>query len=158
MIPRVDFALSASEMVQFLGALDSAIVVTMRITPLSAMNTSPRAVRAEQVTVGRDEPSAYSSSEVERQAAPLPGNRPAEYPAMLRAANVSGEVVLRFVVDTSGRADSSTIRVLQSTHSLFTAAARDALIKMRFQPAERSGRPVRQVAQMPFHFSLSGKP
>ena len=39
---------------------------------------------------------------------------------MLRSANVEGEVLAQFVVDTTGRADMSTFKVLKSTHELFT--------------------------------------
>ena len=77
------------------------------------------------------------------------------YPDMLRSANVEGEVLAQFVVDTLGMADMSQFKVLKSTHDLFTAAVRSALPAMRFSPAELDGHTVRQLVQMPFQFTLS---
>ena len=39
---------------------------------------------------------------------------------MLRSANVEGEVLAQFVVDTTGRAEMGTFKVLKSSHDLFT--------------------------------------
>jgi TonB family protein len=77
------------------------------------------------------------------------------YPDMLRSANVEGEVLAQFVVDTLGIADMSQFKVLKSTHDLFTAAVRSALPAMRFSPAELDGHKVKQLVQMPFQFNLA---
>jgi protein TonB len=74
---------------------------------------------------------------------------------MLKSANVEGEVLAQFVVDTTGRADMSTFKVLKSTHDLFTQSVRTALQEMRFVPAEIGGRKVMQMVQQPFTFALS---
>src|SRR3954466_124881 len=49
----------------------------------------------------------YFEFQVEKQVSPFPGNPPPRYPDMLRSANVEGEVLAQFVVDTTGRADMS---------------------------------------------------
>ena len=77
------------------------------------------------------------------------------YPDMLRSANVEGEVLAQFVVDTLGIADMSQFKVLKSTHDLFTASVRTALPSMKFSPAELDGHRVKQLVQMPFQFNLS---
>lgn len=97
----------------------------------------------------------YFEFQVEKQVAPVPGNAPPRYPDMLRSANVEGEVLAQFVVDTTGRAELSTFKVLKSSHDLFTNAVRAALSNMRFYAAEVGGRKVKQLVQMPFQFSLS---
>ena len=74
---------------------------------------------------------------------------------MLRSANVEGEVLAQFVVDTTGRADMSQFKVLKSTHDLFTNAVRSSLPQMKFYPAEVGGKKVKQLVQMPFQFSLT---
>ena len=61
----------------------------------------------------------------------------------------------QFVVDTTGRADMSTLRILQSDHQLFSDAVRQVLPKLRFIPAEVGGTKVRQLVQQPFRFGLS---
>ena len=93
--------------------------------------------------------------QVEKQVQPTPGNPSPRYPDMLRSANVEGEVLAQFVVDTTGRAEMSTFKVLKSSHDLFTNAVKNALSNMRFYPAEVGGRKVKQLVQMPFQFSLN---
>lgn len=98
---------------------------------------------------------AYFDFQVEKQVAPAPGNAGPRYPDMLRSANVEGEVLVQFVVDTTGRAEMGTFKVLKSSHDLFTNSVRQALSAMRFYPAEIGGRKVKQLVQQPFTFSLT---
>jgi protein TonB len=97
----------------------------------------------------------YFEFQVEKQVTPYPNNTAPHYPDMLRSANVEGEVVAQFVVDTTGRADMSKFQVLKSTHDLFTNAVKSALPQMKFYPAEVGGKKVRQLVQMPFQFNLT---
>ncbi len=96
----------------------------------------------------------YFGFQVTSTVAPLPGNPTPKYPDLLRSAQVEGEVLAQFVVDTLGVADMSTFKALKSTHDLFTASVRSAITSMRFRPAESNGRKVKQLVQMPFPFSL----
>jgi periplasmic protein TonB len=93
--------------------------------------------------------------QVEKQVAPFPGNSAPRYPDMLRSANVEGEVLAQFTVDTTGRAEMTTFKVLKSTHDLFTNAVKASLPNMKFYPAEVGGKKVKQLVQMPFQFSLT---
>lgn len=77
------------------------------------------------------------------------------YPPTLRAAGIEGRVIIRFVVDTSGRAEEASIRILDSSHPQFTDAARAALGRMRFDPARVGGDKVRQLVDLPFTFALT---
>jgi periplasmic protein TonB len=97
----------------------------------------------------------YFEFQVEKQVAPQPGNPAPRYPDMLRSANVEGEVLAQFVVDTTGRAEMNTFKVLKSSHDLFTNSVKQALANMHFFPAEVGGRKVKQLVQMPFVFSLN---
>jgi protein TonB len=97
----------------------------------------------------------YFEFQVEKQVSPYPGNSAPRYPDMLRSANVEGEVLAQFVVDTTGRADMSTFKILKSTHDLFTNAVKSALPNMKFYPAEVGGKHVKQLVQMPFQFNLT---
>jgi periplasmic protein TonB len=96
--------------------------------------------------------------QVEKPAASNPSNPPPTYPNQLRAANVEGQVVAKFVVDTNGRADMRTFEIMKSDHDLFTNAVRNVLPNYRFFPAELGGRKVKQLVQMPFVFTLSKSP
>jgi protein TonB len=77
------------------------------------------------------------------------------YPESLRQAAVDGRVLVRFVVDTMGRIDMSSVSIVASTHDLFTHAVREALPGFRFKPAEVGGQHVRALAEMPFEFQLT---
>jgi TonB family protein len=57
------------------------------------------------------------------------------YPETLRSQALEGEVVVRFLVNESGRVDPSTMIVVRSPHDLFTAAVRNVLSQFRFDPA-----------------------
>jgi protein TonB len=96
----------------------------------------------------------YFEFQVEKQVQQVPGTGNLRYPDMLRSANVEGEVLAQFVVDTTGRFEAGSFKVLKSSHDLFTSAVRSALPNMRFYPAEVGGRKVKQLVQQPFTFSL----
>ncbi|HEY5220396.1 MAG TPA: energy transducer TonB [Gemmatimonadaceae bacterium] len=98
----------------------------------------------------------YFSFQVEKQVDMAPGNQPPHYPDMLRSANLEGEVIASFVVDTNGRADMKTFTVIKSTHEAFTTAVKNALRDYKFYPAEIGGRKVKQLVQQPFQFTLNG--
>lgn len=84
----------------------------------------------------------------------LASSRP-RYPESLRQAAIDGTVLVRFVVDTTGRVDMSSVAVIASTHDLFTRAVREALPGFRFKPAETGGHRVRALAEMPFEFQIT---
>jgi len=76
-----------------------------------------------------------------------------QYPSMLESAGVEGEVLVQFVIDTTGRADMSTFKVLKSSNDLFTNSVRNVLPRMKFYPAETGGRKVKELVQFPFSFA-----
>ncbi|OYV74278.1 MAG: hypothetical protein B7Z72_00505 [Gemmatimonadetes bacterium 21-71-4] len=108
-------------------------------------------------TAPPNESNTFFAFQVEKQVDMAPGNAPPHYPDMLRSANIEGEVIASFVVDTNGRADMSTFKVIKSTHELFSQAVKNALQNYRFYPAEIGGRKVKQLVQQPFQFSLSAR-
>ena len=77
------------------------------------------------------------------------------YPDILKAAGIDGEVLVSFIVDTTGLVELRSFKVLKSSHELFDKAVRDALPGMRFLPAELGGRKVKQLVQQPFVFKRS---
>ncbi len=97
---------------------------------------------------------ALREHEVDKPVLLAPGMSAPVYPESLRAAGVSGSVLVEFVVDTMGRVESGSERVVQSGHAHFTAAVRAVLPKYRFLPAEAQGNRVRQLVRMPFRFDL----
>ena len=106
------------------------------------------------VVVARPGNQVYSESQVEKAAMVAPGSLTPRYPEVLKSAGVEGEVLVTFVVDTTGRADASSVTILNSTNELFGAAVKTAIPGMRFLPAEVAGRKVRQLVQEPFVFKI----
>lgn len=98
----------------------------------------------------------FEPNQVERAVAVLATVRPA-YPEMLRAAGIEGRVVVRFVVDTTGRVEPGSVTTIEATHPRFEQSVRAVLPHLRFAPAEVGGRHVRQLVEMPFQFSLSNR-
>ena len=93
--------------------------------------------------------------QVEKPVTALPGSQQPRYPDILRQAGVEGEVLAQFVVDTTGRAEMGSFKVLKTSHELFGTAVKNALSGMRFIPAEVGGRKVRQLVQQPFSFGIA---
>ena len=52
-----------------------------------------------------------------------------QYPAMMRDANVEGTVRLRMIVGVDGAPEPKTVRVVASTHDLFTRSVEDSLLQ-----------------------------
>ena len=77
------------------------------------------------------------------------------YPDILKSAGVEGSVTAQFVVDTTGRVELNTFKVLKTSHALFESAVRSALPGMRFIPAEVGNKRVRQLVQQPFVFAIA---
>lgn len=96
----------------------------------------------------------HTTGTVERVASALAGNGQPAYPGALRRANVEGEVLVRFVVDSTGRVEPGSISVVQATHPAFADAVRDWLPLTRYAPAEIGGRRVRQMVQQTIGFTL----
>lgn len=103
-------------------------------------------------TSARDEP--YFETMVEKPVAEASNSQRPRYPDLLKSAGVEGSVIAEFVVDTVGRVELPSFRILRQSHDLFGAAVRAALPGMRFLPAEVGGRRVRQLVQQPFVFAI----
>lgn len=76
------------------------------------------------------------------------------YPAVERNAGITGEVLVEFTVDESGRVLRP--RVIRSTHAAFEASTLRAVEKWRFEPGKKNGRAVRFRMMVPVTFSLEG--
>jgi protein TonB len=102
-----------------------------------------------------DQNQTFFEFQVEKPVSQIAGAGSPRYPDMLRSAGVEGEVLAQFVVDTTGRADVGSFKVLKTTHDLFATAVKNALPNMRFSPAEVGGRKVKQLVQQPFTFAIA---
>ena len=75
-----------------------------------------------------------------------------KYPAVLHSAGLSGTVMVEFVIDTTGRVEPVSIRVVESTHRGFDGSARAAVLGASFQPARLGPHSVRQLTRQRVRF------
>jgi protein TonB len=101
------------------------------------------------------EDNTYFEFQVEKPVMQAPNSPTPQYPDILRQAGVEGEALVSFVVDTTGRADVASFKIIRTTHELFATAVKNALPRMRFIPAEVGDRKVRQLVQQPFSFAIT---
>jgi protein TonB len=102
-----------------------------------------------------DTTAALAESAVQERPTLVPSSCQApQYPLQLRQARVEGHVLLRFVVDESGRVEPGSVNVVSATHSRFEAPARQAMATCRFRPARFNDRAVRVTVVAPVDFRL----
>ncbi len=80
-----------------------------------------------------------------------------EYPPDLMAAGIHGSVLLRFVVDTMGHVEPSSVEVLSSTHKEFERSATTMIRDCRSRPGRVRSWAVRTRVQMPIKFTLTAQ-
>lgn len=102
--------------------------------------------------------SIYSVLEVDQMVERFDGSDAPIYPPELSAAGREGQVRAVYVVDTTGRVDTTSIQVVESDDPRFTASVRTALSGMRFRPAKRAGKIVRQLVAQRFRFRIAPSP
>jgi TonB family protein len=114
---------------------------------------------ADEITVGRlpqlyGPDSVYSIIEVDSTVQRDPFSAAPVYPPNLLERGVQGSAIVRYVVDTTGRADMRTFQAIRSTHAEFTTSVREALPLMRFTPAKIGASVVRQLVEQEFYFKI----
>ncbi|MGH7562579.1 MAG: energy transducer TonB [Gemmatimonadales bacterium] len=93
-------------------------------------------------------------SQVETPASVLVQRAP-RYPPALEASGIEGRVVVRFVIDTSGRVEGGSLAIVASAHPGFDPSAREAIERSLFRPARLGRRAVRQWAQQAIVFRIA---
>jgi TonB family protein len=96
----------------------------------------------------------YTVFEVDAIVERYEGTAAPVYPSDLAEAGIEGVVRTSYVVDATGQVDTTTIRILSSDDPRFTASVQTALVEMRFRPATRRGKPVRQLVEQRFRFQI----
>jgi bla regulator protein blaR1 len=81
---------------------------------------------------------------------------PLQYPALLRQAGIQGRVLVRAIIDTTGRAEPASVRVVESPHPGFDQAAKNAVLQARFRHGRFRGRAVRVLIEFPVEFRTQG--
>lgn len=79
------------------------------------------------------------------------------YPELLKQAGVQGRVLVQAVIDTTGRAVPSSVKILQSVHPGFDGPAKSYVLASLFRPGRVGGRAVKVLVNMPIDFRLTRK-
>lgn len=85
---------------------------------------------------------------------PVTQARP-RYPAELRQAGIRGEAGVLLTVSTTGKV--AEVTVLRATDERFGTAAREAVLKWTFKPAQRNGAPVACRMYVPIVFAVGAR-
>ena len=91
---------------------------------------------------------------VEEKPSVLSGPIPV-YPELLKQAQIQGRVVVQAVIDTLGRAEPNTVKILQSPNPGFDQSAKNYVLKALFRPARVHGRAVRVLINIPIDYKIT---
>jgi protein TonB len=77
------------------------------------------------------------------------------YPAWLAEAGIEGRVIVQLILDTLGRAEPTSLNVIQTPNAGFDQPAMNYVLRARFRPGLIHGRPVRVLLNLPIDFNLT---
>ena len=116
----------------------------------------PDSVTSEATpTIAGEPDSVFSVLEVDTAVVRTANSAAPAYPLKLLQARIMGFVAARYVVDTTGFADTTSFEVLKSTNPEFITAVKEALPYMRFTPAKIGPMKVRQLVEQQFTFKIT---
>jgi len=95
----------------------------------------------------------YMESVVEERPEVLSGPQ-LQYPDLLRQAAIQGRVLVQAIIDTTGRAEPQSVKVIQSPNPGFDQSARNYVLRALFRPARVHGRAVRVLINLPIDFKI----
>ena len=119
----------------------------------SGIEFAPIPLDGESIEPGFGD-NAFSAIDVDSIALVDPTSAAPEYPQSLSARHVEGGATLRFVIDSTGFIDMSTVKVMTTTHKLFAQAVVEAMPHMKYRPAKVGARAVRLLVEQAFSFKI----
>jgi TonB family protein len=85
----------------------------------------------------------------ERLAGPLP-----VYPPLLQQAGIEGTVMVQAIIDTMGRIEPNSLKIITTANPGFNESAKQTVLKSLFRPARVYGKAVRVLIQLPITYSI----
>lgn len=125
-----------------------AVACTLLVSVLQNSSASDAPAAPEQIE-------SFSLKEADQ--APKvkqPQARP-KYPRDMRRANISGSVVVQFIVSKEGNVIDA--KAVKSSHPEFIDAAVEAVSKWKYEPALKDGRAVNCRMMIPIQFNLNNR-
>lgn len=77
------------------------------------------------------------------------------YPPLLRQARLEGRVIVQAVIDTLGRAEPASLKIVERPNPGFERSARDHVLHTVFRPARVKGRVVRVLVRIPVDYKIN---
>ena len=102
---------------------------------------------------GRAADQVYAEAAVDERAEILSAP-PLEYPPALRHAGLQGRVSVQAVIDTLGRAELASVKVIARPNTAFDESARAYVLHAVFRPARVKGRAVRVLITVPVNYRI----
>jgi len=136
------------------GTLDSKKPVGMEPTPLAG-SVFHDSITAPPIPRMYGEDTVFTVLEVDSAVVRSESSAAPAYPAELLSKGITGSVKARYIVDTTGYADTTTFQVVRATDPGFVTAVRAALPFMRFSPAKIGIRKVAQLVEQEFTFKIN---
>jgi TonB family protein len=96
----------------------------------------------------------YEERELDRPVSPIVIPAP-EYPKYMQGVGAPGRVWLEYIVGADGRAEASSIRVVQASQPAFGESAVKAIREALFHPGVKGGRNVRVRVKQLITFQVS---
>ena len=93
---------------------------------------------------------------VEEKPSVLSGPIPV-YPELLKQAQIQGRAIVQAVIDTLGRAEPNSVKIIQSPNPGFDQSAKQYVLKALFRPARVHGRAVRVLINIPIDYKITGR-
>ena len=119
------------------------------------LETQARAARAAAAERARPVSEAIPIAQLDLKPRIVKQTAP-QYPAAMFKEKVSGEVLVEFVIDATGRVVNAKVR--RSTHPEFELPSLQAIQQWQFAPGGKSGRPVNTRVTQLLQFDASEKP
>ena len=110
--------------------------------------------RSLRTGVKKETSEVFMESSVEEPPEVLSGPT-LRYPAWLREQGIQGRVVVQFIVDSLGRAEPSSVKVIQTPNAGLDQPAMNYVLRARFRPGIVHGRPVRVLINLPIDFKVT---
>jgi len=102
---------------------------------------------------GRAADQVYAEAAVDERAE-IVSAPPLEYPPALRHAGLQGRVSVQAVIDTLGRAELASVKVIARPNTAFDESARAYVLHAVFRPARVKGRAVRVLITVPVDYKI----
>lgn len=86
----------------------------------------------------------------ERLAGPQP-----VYPPLLQQAGIEGTVIVRAIIDTMGRVEPNSLKIMRTANPGFNQSAKQTVLKSLFRPARVYGKAVRVLIELPITYHIT---